>query len=236
MTAPAQVSPRVKALLARIKTARGRVIFALDATMSRQATWDIACGLQSEMFAEVGKIGPLEVKVVWFRSYSECRASAWTSDSVILARAMRRITCEAGYTQIGRVLSHIRKEHAQEKVNAAIFVGDACEEAPDSLYASARELGVPLFCFQEGFALATSAERYGVPVHGDETRTVETVFCEIARLSGGAYARFDAGAAKQLAELLRAIAAFASGGIQALANQNSASARLLLGQMGGGHE
>ena len=33
------------------EAARGRMIFALDATMSRQATWDIACALQGEMFS-----------------------------------------------------------------------------------------------------------------------------------------------------------------------------------------
>ena len=57
------------------------------------------------------------------------------------------------------------------------------------------------------------------------------MFREIARLSGGAYGKFDAGAAKQLGELLRAVAAFATGGIAALANQNTDSARKLLGQM-----
>ena len=38
---------------------RGRLIFALDATMSRQPTWDQACQLQAEMFREAAIVGGL---------------------------------------------------------------------------------------------------------------------------------------------------------------------------------
>jgi hypothetical protein len=43
-------------------------------------------------------------------------------------------------------------------------------------------------------------------------------------LSKGAYSHFDPGAAHQLAELLRAVAAYAAGGMKALANLKSHSA------------
>src|SRR4051812_24425780 len=108
-------SPRVAALLEKMKTSRGRLIFALDATMSRQPTWDRASQLQSEMFAEVAKIGALDVQLVWFRGI-ECKASMWMSDTTELARAMRRVICEAGYTQLGKMLVHVRKEHARAPV------------------------------------------------------------------------------------------------------------------------
>ena len=39
---------------------RGRLIFALDATMSRQPTWDTACRLQADMFREAAAIGGLD--------------------------------------------------------------------------------------------------------------------------------------------------------------------------------
>jgi hypothetical protein len=70
------------------------------------------------------------------------------------------------------------------------------------LCAKAGELGllkVPCFLFQEGHD----------PV-------AESAFREIARLSGGAWCRFDPGAAAQLRELLRAVAAYAAGGREAL--------------------
>jgi hypothetical protein len=127
---------------------------------------------------------------------------------------MVRLQCMAGETQIQRVIQHVGKEHASEPVNACVFIGDACEEPPFSLYDAAAGMGAPLFVFQEG-----------------DDAEVEQTFRELARLTGGAYGRFGAGAAKQLAELLRCVAAFASGGRKALANMKSESARRLLGQI-----
>jgi hypothetical protein len=60
------------------------------------------------------------------------------------------------------------------------------------------------------------------------------VFREIARLTGGAYARFDAGSAAQLLDLLKAAASYAAGGRTALVRlaEREAGARGLLTQMG----
>jgi len=98
-----------------------------------------------------------------------------------------------------------------------VFVGDAMEEELDNLCHAAGELGllrVPAFMFQEGADPIT-----------------EQAFREIARLTRGAYCRFDPGAAHQLAELLRAAAAYAAGGLRALENlshrQQSGAVKLL---------
>jgi hypothetical protein len=199
---------------------RGRLIFALDATMSRQPTWDTACALQADMFREAASIGGLDIQLVYFRGLSECRASGWVAGAEKLAGLMQRIDCRGGHTQIGKVLSHARQEQARKPVQALVFVGDAMEEGIDTLAHAAGELGllgVPVFMFQEG----------GDPV-------AETAYREIARLSRGAYCRFDTGSAAQLAELLRAVAAYAAGGMKALAAlsaRNAGGARLLLAQM-----
>jgi hypothetical protein len=233
---PAQTSKRVTAFLEKVRTAsRARLIFALDATASRQPTWDLACQLQSDMFDEVAKIGGLEIQLVYYRGV-ECKSSAWMLDAVESARAMRKIECEGGKTQIGKVFAHVRTEHAREKVAAVIFVGDAVEELPSELYATAAGLGTPpppLFMFQEGDVLAMPLDQHGMPLASIDAppQKVEQVFREIARLTNGAYARFNAGAARELAELLRAVAAFATGGLTALADLRSDSARKLLGQM-----
>jgi hypothetical protein len=55
----------------------GRLIFALDATMSRQETWDMACSMQGDMFRTVASIGGLNVQLVYYRGLDECRASHW---------------------------------------------------------------------------------------------------------------------------------------------------------------
>ena len=199
---------------------RGRLIFALDATMSRQPTWDTACRLQADMFREATATGGLDVQLVYYRGISECRASRWVSQPERLSDLMVRIDCRGGHTQIGKVFSHARKEQAQKPVQALVFVGDAMEEGIDDLAHKAGELGllgVPVFMFQEG----------ADPV-------AETAYREIARLSRGAYGRFDTGSAAQLAELLRAVAAYAAGGMKALAAlsaRNAGGARALLAQM-----
>ena len=177
------------------------------------------------MFEEAAKIGGLDVQLVYYRG-DEVQQSLWLSDPHELVNQMRTIRCISGATQIECVLHHIRSENAQAKIDAAVFVGDAVEEPPGNLYDVAAGLGTPLFCFQEGADLAIYVDEHEHP-----RQTVEQVFRELARLSGGAYGRFDAGAARQLGDLLRAVAAFAVGGFAALANQHTDSARKLLGQM-----
>lgn len=199
---------------------RGRLIFALDATMSRQPTWDTACTLQGEMFLETQSIGGLDVQLVYFRGMAECQASRWVSDPAALAALMEKIDCRGGHTQIRKVLAHARRETERSKVQALVYVGDAMEELVDDICARAGELGllgVRAFVFQEG---------------GDPA--AEQAFREIARLTHGAYCRFNAGAAHELRELLRAVAAYAAGGMKALSDlstRRGAGAVRLLEQM-----
>jgi hypothetical protein len=226
--APASSKPEITEFLERVRVLgpavkagpRGRLIFALDATMSRQPTWDSACALQADMFREADSVGGLDIQLVYFRGLGECGASGWVAGSDKLAALMSRIDCRGGHTQIGKVLSHARKEYRRQPVQALVFVGDAMEENLDNLCAAAGELallGVPAFMFQEGHD----------PV-------AEKAYREIARLSHGAYCRFDAGAAHELRELLRAVAAYAAGGRKALADmaaRRSGSAQKLLAQL-----
>jgi hypothetical protein len=227
--APTSSRPEIDAFLEKVRglgpaaTAgkRGRLIFALDATMSRQPTWDSACALQADMFREAAADGGLDIQLVYFRGLNECRASGFVATSEKLAALMGGIDCRGGHTQIGKVLAHARREHGERPVQALVFVGDAMEEKIDDLCAAAGELGllnVPVFMFQEGYdAVAENAYR------------------EIARLSRGAYCRFDVGAARELGELLRAVAAYAAGGRKALAELSSrrsgGAAQRLLAQM-----
>ena len=210
---------KAKAMAPHAAGGRGRLVFALDATMSRQPTWDMACALQADMFREAASIGSLDIRLVYFRGLSECRATGWISDTAQLARLMGKIACQGGQTQIGKVLSETRREAVASGVRALVFVGDAMEESVDELCARAGELGllkVPVFMFQEGHDPAA-----------------EQAFREIARLTGGAWCRFDPGAAAQLRELLRAVAAYAAGGREALMRLASSApgAAKLLGQM-----
>ena len=211
----------VDAFLADLKkkapSTRGRLIFALDATASREATWDTACKLQADMFCEAASAGGLDLQLVYYRGLGECKASGWISDPVRLGKIMSGIMCRSGHTQIGRILDHAVKETRMLPVSALVFVGDAFEEEADTVVPAAYELGrlgVRVFMFQEG-----------------DDCEVERVFRQIADATKGAYCRFDQGSAHQLAELLRAVAVYASGGMIALANRNDAGAINLLSQL-----
>ena len=182
--------------------AKGRLIFAIDATMSRAPTWDAASEIQSDMFDVAQGVCGIAVELVWFRGRGEFHASGWTTTPAMLGNRMREVRCASGFTQLRRVLSHARTQGAAGKVNALVYIGDCFEENPEVILKEAGALallGVPAFMFQEGHDFAASE-----------------VFREVARITRGVYSRFDTGAAQRLRELLRAAAIYAAGGTPAL--------------------
>lgn len=210
---------QARALAQARREGGGRLILALDATMSRQPTWDLACEIQAEMFDAVGRTNRLDVQLVYYRGFGECAASRFVSDTGALKRLMTKIDCRGGRTQIGKVLSHALKENARGKVNALVFIGDAMEENVDELASRAGELGlkgVPVFLFQEGRDPAAT-----------------TAFQEIARLSRGAWFRFDRGSADTLARLLGSVAVYAAGGVPALEARGRAEDLLMIEHLSG---
>lgn len=181
---------------------RGRLIFAMDATASRQPTWDRACHIQGEMFEATKSLGGLDVQLVYFRGFRECRASPWVSDNTELLKRMTAVSCFSGLTQIGRVLKHAIKETDKRRVDALVVVGDCFEEDPDAVGHIAGQLGlrgVPAFMFHEG-----------------ADPNARSMFQQIARLTNGAFCPFDLSSAQQLKDLLAAVAVFAAGGHKAL--------------------
>lgn len=203
--------------ISRVAERQPRLIFAIDATASRQPTWDSACHQQQQMFLATRDSAALSVQLCYYRGFGEFFASDWLGDSTALAALMGRVHCEGGHTQIGRLLRHALAEHRRRALRAVVFIGDALEENPDTLCQLAGECGLrklPLLLFQEG-----------------DIVPVRDTFQAMARLSGGAWARFDAASARTLAELLGAAARFASGGRRALENNPSESAKLLLQQL-----
>lgn len=193
--------------LPAVEKAPGRLIFAMDATASREASWRQAARLQEQMFTETVRLGGIAVQLVYYRGLDECRASRWLTDAASLGAAMRKIECEAGRTQIARVLVHALAEAGKGPLRAVVFVGDCFEEDEAEICDLAGRfalIGVPIFLFQEG-----ADERAG------------SVFGRVAVLSGGAFCRFDAASPEQLRALLGGVAAFTAGGRQALADYSS---------------
>lgn len=211
---PSVTRPHLEKFFSQVDPLRARLIFAIDATASRQPTWNMASALTNQMFAAVAS-DKLETQLVYFRGDRECVNSRWMTDARSLTAAMSEVTCKTGLTQIRRVLNHVNQEDQRRKVNACVLISDSCEETSAELYLAARELNnVPVFMFQEG---------------NDES--IAAIYRTIATSTGGAYCRFDSGAAQRLAELLKAVVVFAVGGIKALAAENGEAARLLLTQI-----
>lgn len=208
-----EAMPSVRATSAR----RGRLIFAVDATASRQPAWDRACHLQSEMFLATRDLGGLAVQLAYWRGYMEFAATPFLTDTAELARRMSGVSVLGGQTQVLRCLEHALAETRREKVNAVVLVGDALEEAVDPICHVAGQLalqGTPVFCFQEG-----------------HDRVAEAGFRQIAMVSGGAWAPFDADSAEALRALLRAVAVFAAGGRAALTRLPGREAARIAGQL-----
>ena len=202
---------------ARPVGARGRLVFALDATMSRQPTWDLACDLQSGLFRAAEHAGGLSVQLAYFRGQGEARSSRWVDEPEALRRMMVKIACHGGLTQIGRILDHVLAETGKHPVAALAYVGDAMEENVDLLCHKAGQLavrGTRAFMFLEG-----------------RDPAAERAYREIARLTRGVMLPFDRSAADELRDLLGAVATYAAGGRHALEASSSSAARRLLADM-----
>jgi hypothetical protein len=192
----------IERLPARRAGTRGRLLFAMDATASREPTWDHACAIQGEMFVAADSLGGLEVRLAFYRGFDEFKVSRWTSEGRELARLMSSVRCLAGRTQIARLLRYAGEQRRESRIDAVIFVGDCCEENVDEVGHAAGELGLlglPVFVFQEG-----------------DDRIASRLFPQIAKLTRGAYSKFDRNSPDQLRRLLGAVAAYAAGGREAL--------------------
>jgi hypothetical protein len=197
-----QFLDQLKSPTPRSSLGSGRLIIGLDATASRMPTWDAACRIQGEMFEATASLGSLEIQLIFYRGFSECKTSRWVTSAAELHTLMRSVSCVGGHTQLGRVLDHAIRETQTRKVGALVFIGDAMEESADKLCHLAGELG-----------------RLGTPVivlHEGHDPAAAATFRQIAALSGGAYLGFDIAAIGVLKQLLGAIAVFAAGGYAAL--------------------
>ena len=186
-----------------------KLIFALDATASREPAWEMAIRLHDALF-DVAAGGGLQVQLVYYSGLEEFRASPFYSHAAPLAAVMRAVRCKSGLTQIEKVLAHA----ARQNPAALVFIGDAMEEPASVLYEQARKLSCPAFLFHEG-----------------DDALARITFTEIARLSGGACLPFDTDAPAKLADLLSSVAAYAAGGRQALQSRDTAGSRLLLSNL-----
>ena len=184
---------------------RGRLMFALDATASREPTWAIARDLQAKMFREAAPIGRLD-----------CPAGLLSGRRVPsvemgVKRGATRATDEPDRLS-GRLYADWQGPRActsrdRESRQSRHWYSSATpwKRTSSTLAAMAGKLGtqgVPIFLFQEGRDAA-----------------VRSAFRLLALKSGGAYFEFNPDASRaveQLSEQLNAVARLAVGDAEAL--------------------
>ncbi len=198
-----------------------RVILAL--ANYRRSVWDQAKVLQADMFREAAGTG-LEMKFAYYGpevagGVRTCRITTrWISDAHDMATVMGRAECVCGcYVHISRVLEQALKETQERSVQAIVIIGDAFHDDLDEaaiLAMKLRRAGTKVFMFQEGYNPVT-----------------EHSFKFLAEVSGGAYFQFEASTQQRLAEMLKAVSHFATGGKEALEAKGGEAATLLLEQI-----
>ena len=190
-----------------------KIGFLIDATASREHTWEQAQTIQAKMFKAVSGLKAVSLRLVYFGD-NRLTALGWENNPNSVARHMAAVRCHAGLTQIIEGLQSFINEGPEEKAAAIILIGDCFEENSGQAERAAillKEKGIKLFSFIEG-----------------DDPTAQFVFRRLSEITGGKFARF--GSDLPLSDLCEGVALLASGGEKALGRlKNKNVQKLLLG-------
>ncbi|MCD8566387.1 MAG: VWA domain-containing protein [Alphaproteobacteria bacterium] len=193
-------------------TYNGRVGFIIDATGSRESTWNEAQKIQTDMFSSVAGKGGLKLKLTHFGG-STLSVHEWMDDPNAVASKMKEVSCMLGLTQIIKALEAFLVDNPKEAASSIILVGDSFEENIEELGPFCEKLknqGTKVFSFLEGDDLQA-----------------KQAFSMLSEKTGGAFAVF--GKDMPLEDLCQGVALMAVGGTAALRHlKNKAAAQTLL--------
>ena len=194
-------------------TRPSRIGFLVDATGSRNKTWERAQGIQSKMFRAAHGIKAIKLRLVHFGG-NRLTTRDWEDDTKSVAAHMAAVRCRAGLTQILEGLQTFIDEAPEDRASAIILIGDYFEECSTQAKITSvrlKDMGIKVYSFIEG-----------------NDHTAQTVFRNLAEVTDGRFARF--GEDLPLADLCQGVALLASGGRKALRQLgNKKVQRLLLG-------
>lgn len=185
--------------------------FVIDATASREDTWEDAKTIQCDMFNQIAGMGQMRLRLVHFGG-DELTDRGYANSPDIVHAQMNETVCRGGSTQIIESLDALLASPDADQPRSIILVGDSFEEDSDALLERATTLAdkkIKVYAFQEG----------------DESDAAYA-FRMLAEKTGGAYAVF--GADMPLKELCQGVALQAIGGNAALFRLNNAAVRNLL--------
>lgn len=192
---------------------RAKLVFAFDATASREVAWETSTALTDALLAALP--GRLDVALAVHGGNEVHTFTRFESDAGELRDLAAGVRCRAGHTKLLDLLARVLET---EGVDLVLYVGDTFEESPRR----ARKLAAALAARNTRLIILhdASSNNFG----GEE------VFAEMARLTSGAVLPFDAAALPRLRELLAAVAVLAVGGMPLLTARKEAlpGAHLLL--------
>jgi hypothetical protein len=175
---------------------RPRLIFAVDATASREPAWAAARHVTDALVKALP--GQLDVALAVHGGSRVHTFTAFTNDANTLRDRAAGVACEAGLTRLLPILSAALKRPA---VRVVVYIGDVFEES-----------------VAEGRRLADAMGAQGIKLivlhdtaDPGARRDVE-VFWDLAKRTGGCVLPFDTRASGRLHDLLSAVAVYAVGG------------------------
>ncbi len=192
---------------------RPRLVFAVDATASREPAWAAARQVTDALVKALP--GELDVALAVHGGTRVHTFTAFTNDATMLRDRAAGVTCEAGLTRMLPILSASLKQPA---VRVVVYIGDVFEES-----------------LLQGRQLADAMGRQGtklIVLHDTSdhaaARSAE-LFWDLAKRTGGCVLPFEASASGKLRDLLSAVAVYAVGGEKLLrARQQSLPGAVML--------
>ena len=199
--------------------ARPRLVFAVDATASREPAWAAARQVTDALVKALP--GELDVALAVHGGSRVHTFTAFTNHASTLRDRAAGVVCEAGLTRLLPILSASLKQPA---VRVVIYIGDVFEESMSQGRRLADAMGV------QGTKLIVLHDTADPAARRDAE-----VFWDLAKRTGGCVLPFDASAPRRLRDLLSAVAVYAVGGEKLLRERRHElpGAVVLLEHLGG---
>jgi hypothetical protein len=175
---------------------RPRLVFAVDATASREPAWTAARRVTDALVKALP--GELDVALAVHGGSRVHIFTAFTNDAATLRDRAAGVECQAGSTRLLPILSASLKHPS---VRVVVYIGDVFEESVPQGRRLADAMGA------QGAKLIVLHDTADPAARRDAE-----VFWDLAKRTGGCVLPFDANASGRLRDLLSAIAVYAVGG------------------------
>jgi hypothetical protein len=187
-------------------SSRPRLVFAVDATASREPAWAAARQVTDSLVKALP--GELDVSLAVHGGSRVHTFTEFTSNASVLRDRAAGVTCQAGLTRLLPILATSLK---QPSVRVIIYIGDVFEESLPHGRDLANQLG------SRGTKLFVLHDTSDASARRDAE-----IFWDLAKRTGGCVLPFDANAPGRLRDLLSAVAVYAVGGEKLLRERRQA--------------